>query len=549
MKQRTYIIGHKNPDTDSIAAAIGYEHFKKTKGDHNCMAARAGKVNPQTEYILNRLNISPPKLITDLTPRVSTYMTEEPLTVSRDMPLWEALKLMNKKSYKMLPIVDENNRFISALHYNAFAQKMLQKIDPHVRTVIPTSLNHIVKTIGAQTLTLCKSHEEFHGRIVIAASDMKTVTEHVEALPRESVILMVGNREDIQDYAITQGIRCLIITGARAIKRELVEKAEKNNVSVIISPFDTSATSLMVFYSIPAVHMGDSTIIPLKINDYIKSIRNELLHSLSRSLPVVDEKGITKGILSRGDILKDPPIDLILVDHNELTQSVDGAEHYAIKEIIDHHRLGNVHTSLPITFINRPVGSTSTIIAELFLEQKIPLPVDIASLLLGGIISDTLILRSATTTKTDHDIAQYLGDITGLSVDTYGKDIMESASIVSKKPIEEILHLDLKIYTEKDHNFSVSQIEVVSPSALLDKKDEILQKLYSIAQKNNYLFASLMVTDITKLSSYLIISGNDDLIKNISFEGVDEGIFNMKNILSRKKQLVPYFSEVISSFE
>ncbi|MCP4133703.1 MAG: putative manganese-dependent inorganic diphosphatase [bacterium] len=548
MKEKiTYIIGHKNPDTDSIASAIAYASLKQETGKKNYFPARAGKINPQTQYILSRLNIPHPRLISNLTPRVKTLMTESPIAVEENTSLWQALQIMNNNTFTMLPIINDEKKITSILHYNAFAQKMLKKMDPHIRTVIPTSIDLILNTLGGQNIYNINGDTIFQGRIIVAASDTATVKKHIEALPPETIILIVGDIIDLQKYAVSSGVRCIIITGGHTLSKDLASEAEKHGTSVILSPFDTSATSLMIYYSTPVIQMGDKDIHPLKGEEFIKKIKDRLTNSISRSLPVVDDENVLTGVISRGDLLRTPPIELILVDHNELTQAVEGAEQYPIKEIIDHHRLGNIHTPLPITFINRPVGSTSTIIAELFLEQRIPLKKEIASLLLAGIISDTLILRSATTTKTDHDVASYLSDITGLSVSEYGQNIMESASLITKKPIKDLLNLDLKVYAEGKISFSVSQIEVVSPSIFIEKRDEILKELIKIREKENHCFSALMITDITKLSSMLIIDGDIDFIKKISFNQVEDDIFYMENILSRKKQLVPYLTELLGS--
>jgi manganese-dependent inorganic pyrophosphatase len=284
---------------------------------------------------------------------------------------------------------------------------------------------------------------------------------------------------------------------------------------------------------------------PVKEGDYIGAVKERLLTSVSRSLPVVDGERCVIGVLSQSDLMREPDIDIIMVDHNELSQAVEGIENYRILEIIDHHRLGNVHTNYPITFINRPVGSTSTIIATLYQDNRVPMRKEIASILLAGILSDTVILRSATTTDTDRHMAEYLSTITDLTIDGFGRDIMGAASLVARKPVDEILALDMKHFGEGKNSFTVSQVEVNTLTEIMDRKEEILQGLERQHAKTGGLFTALMVTDITELDSALFMKGDPVFVSRIRYPKVEENVYMLKGILSRKKQLVPCLTELI----
>jgi manganese-dependent inorganic pyrophosphatase len=251
------------------------------------------------------------------------------------------------------------------------------------------------------------------------------------------------------------------------------------------------------------------------------------------------------GVLSQSDLMRDPDIEIILVDHNEISQAVDGAENYRILEIIDHHRLGNVHTNTPITFINKPVGSTSTIIATLYQDNRVPMRREVASILLAGILSDTVILRSATTTETDRNMADYLSTITDLPIDGFGKEIMGAASLVARRPVGEILALDMKHFGEGKNAFTVSQVEVNTLTEIMERRDEILEGLEHQQAKTQNLFTALMVTDITELDSALFITGDPVFLSRIRYPKVEENVYMLKGILSRKKQLVPCLTELI----
>lgn len=545
-KKQTYILGHRNPDTDSVVSAIAYADLKKLQGASECYPVRVGKINPQTDYILRRFDVEKPRLISDLVPRVRNYMSISPLTVHESTPLWEALEILNRDNHKMLPVVDDSKRLTSVLHYNAFAQNMLKKIDPHRQNIIPTTITMLSQTLNAQEIITFHGDEVFKARLLVAASDLETISEFIDSIPGENIIIIAGNRAEVHRAAIERGIRCLVVTGGKTIRKDVRELAEKKKTSLLISPFDTATSSLLSFYATPVKFMADNALEPLGEDQYIKNIHEKISASISRSLPVVDAEKRVIGILSQGDLMGEPNIDVILVDHNELSQAAEGIKNYRILEIIDHHRLGNPPTTYPITFINKPVGSTSTIIATLFLEQKIPMQKNIASLLLAGILSDTLILRSATTTDTDRDVAQYLAEITDLSIEEFGNDIMHAASQIGKKPVNEILAMDMKRYPQGDTSYSVSQVEVTTLTELMERQDKILEELNKLQKSENFLFSALLVTDITELDSIFFIAGDEEVKASLTYPKIQKDIYSMKGILSRKKQLIPYLTEVIS---
>lgn len=544
-EKKTLVFGHRNPDTDSIVSAIAYAELKLAQGHANCVAARCGNLTLQTEYILERFGVPAPEYVAELIPKVRNFMSYGPTTAAHDMPLWQALEILNKGNYKMLPIVSDGGRLVSTLHFNAFAQNMLRKIDPNRKGVFPTSVSLLVKTLGAQPVTVVDAGTVFQAQIAVAAYEIDAFREHIGAMPADNTIVLVGNREDVQEAVIERRVRVLVVTGGRAIRRELKKKAEENGVSVLISPYDTSTSSWLALYSSPVEHTGDAALEPLKESDYIGSVRRRLTASVSRSLPVVDAGRRVIGVLSQSDLMREADTELILVDHNELSQAVDGAENYRILEIIDHHRLGNVHTSYPITFLNKPVGSTSTIIASLYQDHRVPMRKPIASILLAGILSDTLILRSATTTETDRNMAEYLSTLTDLPVEEFGRDIMVAASLVARKPVDEILGLDRKQFGEGKGAFTVSQVEVTTMTEIMDRREEILAGLERGHARTGGLFTALMVTDITELDSALFIKGDPVFLSRIPYPKLDENIYLLKGVLSRKKQLVPGLTELI----
>lgn len=334
-------------------------------------------------------------------------------------------------------------------------------------------------------------------------------------------------------------MRVLIVTNGIVVSKDLRDLAAERQVTLLVSPYDTSSTAQLVLFSTPVGTMGDSTITPVRPEDTIRSARAAIAASPSRSVPVVDEDGRVLGIFAEGDLIKEPNIEVILVDHNEPSQSLEGIENYRILEVIDHHRIGTLTTTYPITFINRVVGSTSTIITGMYRELRVPIPRPIASILLCGILSDTLALKSATTTDVDREVAEYLGHITNLDIEELARDIQGVASAAAQMPPAEMIRVDMKEYSASGKRFSVSQIEVTATEEVVKRAESIREALRALRAEQGYYLSTLMVTDITILTSLLIVEAEKEFIGLLVFPKLSPGIYLLKDILSRKKQLLP----------
>jgi len=545
LKRTVYIIGHKNPDTDSIAAATGYAYLKQSLGMSEALAARAGAANLQTEYIFNRFGVELPVFVPDLIPRVEYYLSDDAPTVSSDTPLWEALAVMGQVERKVLPIVDSRGRYQSMLHYSAFAENILTKINPHKKAVIPTSISHLIATIKAQPIVVHGEEALFKARIVVAALETQSFMEHLNAEPIENTVVIVGDREDVQRIAIEAGVRAVIVINGNMISKELRELADEKRVSVLVSPYDTSSTALLVIYSTPVWTMGDASIATVRLRDSLKNARAAISASPSRSVAVVDDEGRVVNVFAEGDLINEPKIDVILVDHNELSLAVEGVENYCILEVIDHHRIGPLTTKYPITFLNRVVGATCTIVANMYRESRVAIPKPIASILLCGILSDTLTLKSVTTTEIDREAAEYLSNITDLDIEALGRDIMGSASAATRLPAEEMIKLDLKEYEASGEKITVSQIEVTCHDELMERQETILSALKSYRETKGLYLCALIATDVTKLTSLLFLDADKTFLAQITYPKVSPGIYTLKDLLSRKKQLMPTLFELM----
>ena len=538
-------MGHRNPDTDSVVSAAAYAKLKNLLGKKECIAVRGGKLSPQTEYIFERFNVPVPHYVPDMIPKVAYYMKHDVRPVSGDTSLWNAVAEMEAANIKVIPVVNSSGQYSALLNYNAFAQNILKVLNPETATLFSTNIRLIADTLSAQQVLTFNTEELFKCVTIVVADSAETFRATLELHTPENAVIITGDRKDVQEYGIASGVRAIILSSGTQMTKELRDKAEKNNVSVLISPYRSAETAMLVMYSAPASEMADTTIKPVQANDTIRYIREPLRESASHTLPVVDDSNKLLGTISETDLLAEPGVDIILVDHNELSQALEGVENYTIQEVIDHHRLGNLSTKTPITFINRPVGATCTIIVSLYRQARVPLPKPIASLLLAGILADTLVLKSTTVTEEDRDTAEYLSNITNLDIAELGRDIIAAGNRLGNRTAGEVINQDMKEYHEGKLTYTVSQIEVDSTEELLKRKNEMLEELEIERRTRDALFCALMVTDIIKLTSIMIIASKPEFLQVMELPRKDKGVFFLRNIVSRKKQLVPLLTEQI----
>lgn len=548
MKSTTYVFGHKNPDTDSVVSATAFACLKNLLGETEYKAARAGKLSPQTEYIFKRFNVTPPEFIPDMSPKIKFYMNENFVSVNEKLSLWSAAGKMQKNEHKALCIVDDDGKYKSLLHYNVFAKNVLSILNPEHHLNVSTSISLIKETLSAQPLTLSNENEIVKITMIVGAASIESFKRTLEAHLSERVIVITGDRDEIHQFCIDKKIHGLIVTGGKLPKKELIERAKKSGTSVLISTFDTASTAMLFSYSSPVSVMSDYEIKAVNPMDEVSKIKPALHKSPSHSLPVVDDNGVLVGIISENDLLQEPKVQISLVDHNEMSQAVEGIENYKIREIIDHHKIGAISTKYPITFINRPVGSTSTQIANMFREKKISIPLDMAQILLCGILSDTLILQSATTTDADRETAEYLSCITDLEINKLGKEIISAGSHIGERTADDVINQDMKEYKEGKFTYTASQIEVDNPLEILGRKEDFLEELEIARRAHGGLFSVLLVTDITNLSSYMLMASEEKFIPFVNFPKTEERVYYLKDIVSRKKQLIPLLTEAIEHF-
>lgn len=548
VEPQTIIIGHKNPDTDSVVSAAAYADFKKKTGNPQCIAARAGKPTPQTEYIFSKFGVKMPELVSDLVPRVKHYYNDKPCTINKNDSVWHAFNIMNEKGLRFLPVVDDAGKYHSAMHFILFTENIFKITRRKEKTSIETSIQFLADVIGAKKLFSFDETTIKKSPIIIGAASEKTFAKHLSADYIRDSIVICGNRKTIQQHAVESGVRLLLVTTDNEPDDEIKRIAEQNRVSILLSPYDTTSTALLLIYAMPVSTFSSTEVTALKLNDTLQSAKPKLNQIPAKTLAVVDDSNTVIGTFSESDAYGKPNINVIMVDHNEISQSIDGLQNFDIVEVIDHHRLGNLPTQFPISFINQPVGATCTIIANLYFNRTVPLDKPIASILLCGILADTLLLQSATTTDLDKTTADRLAAETGLDIKTLGTELMKAASNIAGRTSEELVRQDLKEYSEEGHVYTVSQIEVENFTQILERKAEILEVLETLRKDGDKLFCSLMITDITRLSSLLLIACKDGFRSAIKLPQ-ENGMFVLNNIVSRKKQLLPMLSETVKNYQ
>jgi manganese-dependent inorganic pyrophosphatase len=540
------VIGHRNPDTDSICAAIGYAEFKRRTGMAEAVAARCGDTNDRIDFVLKTFGVTPPRFVADVSPKVRDVMQSHVFSVTPDQTAALALGVMDDHNLRVLPVLDEERRCRGTLSLFKVSRFLFpgpnQSFDS--RRVL-SSLQNLAETLGGRVLVGRDAEREEDLILMIGAMGLESFAQRLELYPREKLAVVVGDRWDVQNLAIREGVRVMIVTGGLQMEGKTVEAAQRQGVSVITSPHDTATTVALCRASVAVRHVLKEEFMAVSAESSIAEVKARAMASGFQAFPVTDQEGRIVGILSKTDFLKPVERKLILVDHNELSQAVSGAEEVEILEIIDHHRIGALTTHRPILFRNEPVGSTSTIVAECFLREGVELPPAIAGLLLAGLVSDTLNLTSPTTTPRDGAVLGRLQEISGVNAREFTEKLFSSGSLLTLKPAPQAITTDCKEYTENGVRFSVAQIEEVGFDQFWKRKAELLDALEAYRQSKRYEFSTLLVTDVNTQGSLLLLAGGRSLADLINYPRLESGIYELEGVVSRKKQLMPYLAHCL----
>ncbi len=540
------VIGHRNPDTDAICSAIAYAEFKRRTGTLHAEAARCGDTNDRIDFVLESFGVPAPRFVSDVSPKVRDVMASNVVSVPPEDTVAHALGVMDEKNIRVLPVLTEEGvckGLLSVFKMTKFFLPVPGRLVESRRVL--ASVRNLARTLDAKIVFGSNIDQEEDLILMIGAMGVESFFKRFSDYPKEKLLVVVGDRLEIQDLSIREKVRVVIVTGGLPVSQSMVDFATKQEVTLLLSPHDTTTTAMLCRAAITVQHMIHEHFLAFRHDEPLASIEAVAAASNFQAFPVMDDHNHMVGILSKSDFLKKVNRQLILVDHNELSQAVQGADQVEIVEIIDHHRLGALTTTQPILFRNEPVGSTCTIVADCFFRYQVDLPKPIAGLLLAGLVSDTLNLTSPTTTERDAQILKKLEEISGVDAAKFTEKLFTSGSVLTSLPAEEAIVADCKEFQEQSLVFSVAQIEELGFDQFWKRKDEVMSALERYRAKKSYYFSALLVTDVVSNSSLLLVTGAKAFLKHIDYPMVEERVFELTGVVSRKKQLLPYISHCL----
>jgi manganese-dependent inorganic pyrophosphatase len=551
MSDPIFILGHKNPDADAICSAIAYEAYKHATGETEYTAARCGNSNARIDAILERFNVPLPRFIGDVTPRVENIMHSKVRSVTKNSTCAEALELIDKYDVRALPVVDDNGHLEGLISIFQLGEFFIPKpSEPRKMRRVHTSIGAIIRSLSATVLHQDRSDQVEELFVRVGAMDIRSFeNNHKEnGTSANTSVIVVGDRRDIQERCMQLGVRLLVITGGLEVDADMIEQAKERNVSLIVSPYDSASTSWIIRTATHIDSLVDTEVKCFSAEDRIESVKRRIANSNDPLYMVTNEDKELLGVFSKSDILRPSRTRIALVDHNELGQAVNGAKQVQITEILDHHRLGNIPTDQPILFINRPVGSTCSIIADLFRTRSLTPTPAMAGIMMSGIISDTLFLNSPTTTPLESELLDWLSPIAAISAEELAELIFSSGSVIINHTPEEVVCSDCKSYSDGDITYSVSQIEELGFANFWKHEDALDLALEAYRKKEGLLFSFLLVTDINTQDSLLVVAGSDEIKGQINYpQHGQNNIYDLAGIVSRKKQLIPYISTLLKT--
>ncbi|MDR1010395.1 MAG: putative manganese-dependent inorganic diphosphatase [Opitutaceae bacterium] len=549
----TYVIGHRNPDTDAICSAIAYAACKEARGEHGYIPARCGNSNARIDTVLRKFHTPLPLYLSDVTPRVRDVMVRNVISLPENATCAEALELIDEHDVRVLPVITGDSRVLGSISIFQLGGYFTPRLrSPRDMRRVETTLSHVARALNANILHLHDPDRMEDLYVRIGAMDIRSFGKRAGqgSIPIAKTIIIVGDRWDIQQRSIQLGVRALILTGNLPIDAEVVEQARAAGVSVIISPYDSATTAWVVRTAATIEPLIDRTFASVSADLPLGELRRRIAASNAPAYMVLGDDTRLQGIVTKTDVIKPVQTRLVLVDHNEMSQAVPGAHEVTITEVIDHHRLGSLNTQQPILFINEPVGSTCTIVADLFRRDDLRPAPDIAGLMMSGIITDTLHLNSPTTTNKDREMLAWLSGIAGVNPRDLAGDIFNSGSVILANPPETVIRADMKIYDENETHFAVSQVEELGFGNFWKHSKDLSVALGELLEKENLGFACLLVTDINTQNSLLLLRGDKNFIDRISYPHLEKNeIFELPGIVSRKKQLLPYITSILREMQ
>lgn len=534
---KVYVVGHRNPDTDAVVSAMSYAALRNATGDRNYIACRLDHLSDETKRILGKFGFSQPMRIKDVRTQVSDIDYDRPPMLEPAATLDRAWKVMNEEKVTSIIVVNPDGTLFGTLTAGDIASTSLDTItNPRVENL---PLFNLLGVIEGQIVKDVNSRDEISGEIVIALP----VSGNTPSFTGSDKIVLCGDQKDMLAYALENNTEAVILCGATP-DRELLDRFRESTTTVIYTPLDAMKASRLISQSMPISRVCTTeNIVCFHTSDYLDDVRETIIKSRFRCYPVLGEDNKVLGTLSRYHLLRPRRKNIVLVDHNESAQSVPGLDQAELIEIIDHHRLADIQTTQPINVRNEPVGSTTTIVAEMYQENGVTPSPAMAGLMVSAILSDTVMFKSPTCTERDRIFAERLSKIAGVSIEEIGKELFD----ISRNPdssAEHLINTDFKEFHIAGQTLGVSQIICVDSTSMLERKSEFLDTLAMLKKKNGYDMIILMLTDVLIEGSYLFYVGSDDTIRYaFSAEPQNNEIF-LPGVMSRKKQIIPMLTAI-----
>jgi len=533
-----HVTGHKHPDTDSICSAIAYANLKRKQG-LDAIACRLGEVNHETRFILNRFGFEEPIVLNDARMTLSEIDLDEPVTISPETTIFEAWQIIQDEK-KALVVVDQDQRVLGFVTNSDLSSIAMGDTAKSIELLQKTPISYIAQTLKG-TLVYEPEHPRLNGKVSIIA-----VAEHkLENYELSNRTVILGNDTEAQLQAIEKDAACLVVVWSEKINDNVIALAKEKGCAIIISGHGTLNTSRYLYYSTPVRFIMSTDLLTFQRSEYVDDVLARLVKTRFRSYPVLDEKNHIYGLISRFHLLNARKKKIILVDHNEVSQSVDAVLDGDLMEVIDHHRIGDITTSKPIMFRNQLVGSTCTIIAQLYDEARVPLDGKMAGLLCAAIISDTLNFKSPTTTQTDINTGQRLARIAQINTEEIAKDIFTNGSGLKDKSIEDIIENDIKEFTLGKYRVMVGQMSLYDPNVIEPLRVEIVKAMKAYASEKRLDLLMLLFTGLENNKSAVLYAGKESWIATDAFDKVSNDALVFYDVISRKKQVMPRLSAVV----
>ncbi len=543
-KRKVYIIGHKNPDTDSICSAIAYADIKNRTEEGIFKAKRAGQISEETNYVLNRFHMDPPSYIPNVGTQVRDMDVRRVQGVANNISLKKAWTLMRNENVNTLPITNNENELEGLITISDIAESYMDVYDNQILSRARTQYKNILETLDGTMITGNEHAYFLSGKVVVAAANPDLMENYIE----EDDLVILGNRYESQLCAIEMSASCIIVCEGAPVSKTIRRLAEEKNCVVISTPHDTYTVARLVNQSMPVKYfMKRKDLLFFEMDDYTDSIKEVMAKKRYRDFPILDKNGKYVGMVSRRNLLGIKKRQLILVDHNEVSQAVDNIESADILEIIDHHRLGSLETMAPVFFRNQPVGCTATIMYQMYQEKGLDISPSIAGLLCAAIISDTLMFRSPTCTSIDRNAAERLAEIAQINCEDFAAEMFAAGSNLKAKSAEEIFYQDFKKFELNKANFGVGQITSMNPEELEEIKDRLIPYMEKTFGSHGESMLFFMLTDIIHETTELLCYGGEslELAQEAFHTKPTERSLVLPGVVSRKKQLIPAFMNIL----